>query len=105
MVALVLQKSWQCDPVFGDERRLVASDHPFLKAGSPGVASGQKTVPGWRAASGVGVGVGETLGLRAEPIQIRGGDLVVWIVGLNIADSKVVSQNENDIRLLSGVSC
>ena len=104
MVALVLKKPWQSNPVFWDEWRLVASDHPFLQASSPSIASGKQAVSRRRAAGCIAMGIGESLGLCAKPIQIRRRNLVFRVVSLNITDSEVVGQNENDIRLVGGLS-
>ena len=105
VVALVLQKSRQSHPVFRDEWWLVASDHPFLQARSPSIASGKQTVSRRRAAGCIAMGIGESLGLGAKPVEIRRRNLVFRVVSLNVTDSEVVGQNENDIRLVGGVTC
>ena len=104
VVALVLQKSGQSHSVFRDEWWLVASDHPFLQTRSPSIASGKQAVSRGRAAGCIAMGIGESLGLGAKPIQIRCRNLVFRVVGLNVADSEIVGQNENDVWLFGGLS-
>ena len=106
VVALVLQKSGQSHSVFRDEWWLVASDHPFLQTRSPSIASGKQAVSRGRAAGCIAMGIGESLGLGAKPIEC-GRNLVFRVVGLNVADSEIVGQIERCLAFggLSGDEC
>ena len=46
------------------------------------------------------MGIGKSLGFRAELIQVRSRNFVVRIVSLNIADPEIVSQYDDDIGSL-----
>lgn len=51
------------------------------------------------------MGVGEADALAHEPVEMRRGDLVVRVVGLDVAHAEIVGEDEDDIgRTVRGES-
>ena len=69
-------------------------------AGAKSHSPGEDAVTAGRAHGGWCVSIGEGQSFPAESIQIRGWHFGLGVVTGNIAIAQVVSQNENDVRLL-----
>ena len=89
-VAVVAQDAGQRGAARGDQGRLVGGKHPLLKPRAPGVAACQQAVSRRRADCGRAVGIGEAHPFCHQLVQIGRRDLVIGIVGLNVADAEIV---------------
>ena len=101
---MVAQDAGQRGAVRGDQGRLVGGKHPLLKPRAPGVAACQQAVSRRRADCGRAVGIGEAHPFCHQLVQIGRCDLVIGIVGLNVADAEIVGKDHDDVgRPVGGV--
>ena len=101
VIAVLLQKLWRGESIGGDERLRQPPKDAFLQRAPPIVAACDDAVAGWRADRRRRVGVGEAHSFVCQAVAVRRPRLPSSV--REIAITKIVGKNENNIRLVGGM--
>ena len=101
VIVVVLEKFWSGKSIGGDERFGESPKYAAFQGAAPIVAAGDNTVAGGSADRGRSVRIGEPHAFPRQAVAVRCGCPAVRMRQVPIP--KVISENENNIRLVGGV--
>jgi hypothetical protein len=102
VVTVSLEERSDRHAVVFDQSRTETTEHAALQSRAPGIAAGEHAVTRGRANGGSAVGVGENHAFPCRAIEIRRGDLAGGIQARDIAVTKIIAQDVDDVGAVGG---